>query len=155
MSQFINPRGRVRATLTNAGSSNLGVDGSATAQEFIWTSAQTSYIDSFSLLLEANNFVLTASSFMDLTNLSVGLLIEFQEKGTLFELDNLKLSRELIRFGTPSGVELFISTNAVIVSTHQFATPIVIESGEFFKVTVRDDLTGLVYGEAFLEGFEI
>lgn len=142
----------------NAGSTDMAIDGSTTPAVFTAGPTTTDDIWYVSRIGFTMNDIGTAKldSFGAISDgLTNGLLVQIDINGTTYTTSNVKTNAELIvGFETTfrGQSNSFINDLNFITATTFFVTPVrLLESqSDQFKLTVRDDLTGLELLEVFL-----
>jgi len=145
------------------GSSNdMTVDGSTTAVEFtagpgageIW------YIFEIGLSIEdsGNN---TIDRFGAITELTNGVLIEQTINSTDYEFENLTTNLDIIESFTDHFIRgqanSFLNAGNFFSGKLELRVPVTLvgDNGDEFKMTVRDDLTGLNTLRGLIEGYRV
>lgn len=139
------------AFLLNGSSSEMAVNGSSTPVEFSFTpaSGETWVLSSLSILIMDSG--LTLYSYFGAINsgLTNGLQLILGINGNTYEIANVKNNAELVlTFSSdstimpPSG---FLEVGDAYMGTFKFSAPILLSNstGDFIKIKVRDNLTGL------------
>lgn len=154
--------------LDGSGSSSLNVDGSVTAQRFWYTAPADKWTTIRALTMAiSDDAAVIAGGFGGLAALATGLALEIVRAPIGEEVPDasgmtvladltgslgIKSHADLTAIGadvrfadTASGVD-------VVSARLEFATPIELGAGHRFRITVRDDLTGLTALRAFVAG---
>ena len=141
----------VRSRLKNGSSDDMTVDGSSSPAVFslLADPTQDIFVSEIRFVLVVNDLKFNGGSFggsnSPLTN---GVKLELRSNSTTVELVNLKVNEDFLSFYSPGGVTIHqAASNDVLVAGLYLggAARIVAGSGDFLKVTIRDNLGGTAY----------
>jgi len=134
----------------NAGSKTMNVNGTLGAPvNFLFTPAgQTFYLETLSIFLSDNaNF--SPTGFGAIAALTNGILVEYQSKGVLYTLCTIRDNADIFNvFSEPNfsqSIAGLLSTAAYLTGNRKLQQRIALDPafGDFVRVRVRDNLTGL------------
>lgn len=136
--------------LLNGTSPNMNVNGSGTPVTFQYSppTGQTWYIENLAIFI-ADNANFPTGGFGGIGALANGLIIEFQSKGVLYTFSNIQNNGGILNtFSNHSISEVvsgLLTTDAFLMGSVDFQQRIALDQtfGDFFRVRVRDNLTGL------------
>lgn len=126
----------------NGGSAEMNVDGSTTSVSFTLTvpANETWYIRGLGFNLADSN-IANINNFGNIAGpLTNGLLIELSYNGTTHTITNLKTNTALLHNFHEVGADIFTAT---IFGFMPLDPSMTLETGDFVRATVRDNLTGL------------
>lgn len=138
-----------RGFLANAGVTNMAVNGSLTPQNFDF--APTASNERFQIF-ESSFFLSTAGNvneittkFADFAPLTNGLSLEFLFSGQTYSLTGLiKTNFDLYRVFVDETTTLGAGNRTLMLGSQWHDPPIIFQPNDRFRVTVRDNLTGLI-----------
>ena len=138
----------------NGSNRSMDVNGSGTAQEFEWVvpASETWYLSALVFMI-IDNGSMDRTDFGSISGgIDDGLLIEIRTQGTTYTYANLEDNTDIIHAfpyaqKTPDGVGEeglgFMDEDDMYHALAKFKVPITLVTGDFVRVTVRDNLTGL------------
>jgi|SRR6478609_1319182 len=137
-----------RANLLNGAVSNMAVNGSVTPQNFDFapTTATERFqiFESSFILSTAGNVNELITKFADFAPLTNGLDLSFLFSGQTYSLTGLiKNNFDLYRVFVDETVQIGNGNRTVMIGRQWHDPPIIFQPNDRFRVTVRDNLTGL------------
>lgn len=140
------PNNILRAFLDNNGNDDLRVDGSTAPVEFNLTPdpIKDIRINELRFIMSISQVKFNGDSFGSRRALTNGISIEVQSDQSYTLLANIRINEEFLSFNAPGNIVLMGSgSEDVVISGLNLAGAVVLRagSGDFVKVTVRDDLT--------------
>lgn len=153
----------IAASVKNAGSANLAVNGSVTPVVFEYQPPAGYDIDihGLSLLFEdvtafafGNNFVRSG-----LATLANGLLLECKAADLSFTWQNMKRTRDVVEissdFDMVTGTINFLRANIQLPRNLRLSRDGTYAQPDYLRLTVRDNLTSFDFAEAFFQGTRV
>lgn len=143
----------------SGGSEDLIVNGSGTPVEFTYEAdpAEDIFLRELRVIMSCNGIGFDGDSFGKGHALTNGLLVEVTvNDGAFYDLINVKINEDMLRFATSQGINLFSEFSAatdVLVASYQFSgrEKLVAGSSDELKITVRDNYTNVgLYGMMYL-----
>ncbi len=138
--------------LLDGSSKEMDVNGSGTPDVFSYTASGVEYVDKVTMLLQDPGSMDVRDFGSISGGLSNGLLIEYQSVGSIIQFANLEdngdIATTFSNFWAPVNGEDglgFLDDEDTIVASYIFPQPIELESGDFFRATVRDNLNGISF----------
>ena len=136
----------VTALLKDGANDNLAVDGSGTPVEFEVLADPTDnlQLNQIQFVIVDNAIKVDGTQFINVNELANGMKIEIRSNSSTVELVNLKLTEDFLRIASPGGIILDrSSTRDMLVINIGLggAVSLINGSGDFVRVTVRDDLS--------------
>ena len=136
--------------LSAGGSEHMNVNGSVTPVDFSF--APTSgvwYVETITINI-ADNTDFSVTGFGGLSALTNGLLVSYKTKGTVFNAFTAKTNAHI--FAGFNESPFFIASSSLLGTNNLFNGSVKLQQrivldasfGDYFKATVRDNLTGLV-----------
>jgi len=142
----VNPANFIQDKLREPGTSpDMVVDGSGTPVEFSFDADPSDDLLLFELriIISALAIDFTGSKFANLAKLTNGVKIDVRSNSVTAEIFNIKQNENFLELISPAGVFLDKeSTNDVLAIGLNFGAnvPLIGGSGDFVKITIRDDL---------------
>lgn len=144
----------------DGGDYDLVVNGATTPVEFTYEAPDDGYdvyLRELRLIVSCGGINFNGASFGKGAALANGLLIEVTvNDGSFYDLINVQINEDFLRFATSQGINLFSefsAANDVLVASYQFSgrEKLVSGSGDNVKITVRDNYTNFgLYGINYL-----
>ena len=139
---------------TDAGASNMKVDGSAASKVFHYSSDSTVDIS-----VRCVRFVFSASSFIwngagfgkNSSGITNGILVQgIVNDGSSIDFMNIKMNEDFLRL--PDGIVDSAGATVVLAVTLTFGEGTILKANtsDKIKVTIQDDLTGSLLGVNYL-----
>lgn len=153
--------GAINEFLLNGTSPEMAVDGETTPVVFEWTPGATYDVETTGLSLVVEDGSLKFGEyFMGEDTLPNGVLIEIKSNDVVYQIANLKRTREILQETAPGGFDLFVASPNVVRGYFGIGGLILKKAGTFttddyVRLTVRDDLSKLDHMSAFLQAKEI
>jgi len=145
----------------NGSSQDMRVDGSGVAKEFIFPADGTQDIKLFGikLVIASDSIKFEGDQFIEDIALTNGVKIEVRSNDNTVLLGNVKRSEDLLSLPLTDVKESLNASKDWLVLTFNFALVIVLKggSGDFVKVTIRDNVTNNVKNvfEAVVTGVKV
>lgn len=149
-------QGILNQHLLNASSDEMAIDGGA-GTVFSWTPGSVHDVEGISLAVIVEDATIQfGDHWGGIDDLPNGLLIEARADDTDYTIANLQRTRELFQLTAPGGFDVYAATpdccrGEILISGLIFRK----SSSDYIRVTVRDDLTGLVHQSVLFKGKEI
>lgn len=134
---------------------SLTVDGSAGAIDYEFVPDDDVVVTELALMFEDNGQLAYGDKFLSLAALANGVTIELQSHGQVVTA-GFATTRDLLEYSSPDGFYTDAGGGLYIVkATRQFSQGLRLRDrhGDYIKLTVADDLTGLAYGVASVLGY--
>jgi len=141
------------------GSEDLIVNGSVTPVEFTFGADpdDDTFLRELRVIMTCGGIGFDGDSFGKGAALANGLLVEVTvNDGAFYDLINVQINEDMLRFATSQGINLFSEFSAatdVLVASYQFSgrEKLVAGSADEVKITVRDNYTNVgLYGMKYL-----
>jgi hypothetical protein len=137
-------------TVKNGGSEDLAVNGSLTPVEFVFNADATNDIslNEVRFVLVANTVKIDGASFGPSSTLPNGVLLEIRSDSNTTSVATVKKTEDFLSSYSPGGTTLDRSGSTdLIVAGFYFggAAKLKAGTGDFVKVTIRDDLSAGTY----------
>ena len=136
-------------------SASLTVDGSAGAIDYEFIPDDDLTVTELALMFEFTGQLAYGDKFLNIDALTNGIIIELQSHGQLVNAA-FATTRDLLEYSSPDGFYTDAGGGRYIVkATRQFTQGLRLRDrhGDYIKLTVADDLTGLAYGVASVLGY--
>jgi hypothetical protein len=137
----------------SGGSEDLITNGSVTPVEFTFDADDADgydiYLREIRMIMSCGGISFDGDSFGKGSALTNGLLLEVTvNDGAFYEVINVQINEDVLRFATSQGINLFsefASENDVLVASYQFSgrEKLVAGSDDNVKITVRDNYTNV------------
>lgn len=136
----------------NGSSQSLPVNGSSVPVQFTYTPSDLRFVESLNFFIHDSGTA-DPEDYGSITGpLANGLLIEIKSFGTIYTLCNIQTNADIVSFFSdspmaPSSGSQFLNNSDSYAGTINFRRPITINPtfGDFVRVTVRDNLSGVSY----------
>lgn len=139
----------------------MAVDGSTTPVVYSWSPGATYDVETsaLSLILEDGS-IKFGENFMGETTLPNGMLIEIKADDVVYQITNLKRTREVLQDAAPGGFEVIVASPNVVKGYFGVGGLILRKQGTFatddyVRATVRDDLSKLLHASILMFAKEI
>lgn len=146
--------------LTNSGSSDLNIDGSGSPVSFIAEPSDNKNFILFRLILVMEGANMSWKKYGGISALTNGVLIKVTEDGVERELtiDPIKRNRDFIWYAYDISLDSAVTN--VLRMRWTFARSGTVftlkdNTSDNFKIIIQDDLTGIDYFKAIVQGYEI
>lgn len=154
---------RVFAALEDSGgATNMYVDGSGTAVEYTFDADASDdiYITQVRIVINAADIQFKEGSgsgtFQKINALTNGLKLEIRTSSTTYELVNFKRDEEFLAFGGNDIIDQTDTSDLLTATYDSEGVLLGAGSGDFVKVTVRDDLenAGHIFLGCWIKGYK-
>lgn len=154
--------GFVGTYLLNGTASDMNVNGSVTPVVFKYEPGADADVEmlSLSLIIEEPTIAF-GTSFFGATGLTNGLWIQAKISDVVYELTNMKYTRDGVFFCGPGGFDYISATPDLARCFHEFPSGMVLKkagtfaTNDYLRITVRDNLTSLDFMKCRFEGMKI
>ena len=150
----------INQALENSGSDEMNVDGSVTPVHFTASPSTGKNLVIYRLILAMEDSSMSWTKFAGRSALPNGVLIKVTEDGSERSIvtDPIKTNRDFV--WNAYDVNIQSSTTSVLSMRWTFAkagTVLVLKDAylDNFKITVQDDLSGVSYIKATVQGYEV
>lgn len=141
--------GLVETDLLNSGSAEMAVNGSVTNVFFEFKPDAVNDVEVNQLVLtgEAGTIDFGNAKFLGLANLTNGCRIQVKANDTLYELGDLKVTRDFALFAN-GGFSVYISGQDLLAAVRSFPAGLILKKAgtfanpDFVRVQIRDNVTG-------------
>jgi len=139
-----------KSQVTNTGSTDLRVNGAGTPVDFDVAADPTNdiWLSEVRFVLVVNPLLAEGGKFGPINALTNGVRIQVRSNGVTTDIGNVKITEDFLAFPSRGGTVVDrTGTNDVITVGYYLGgiIPLVAGSGDFLRVTIRDNLTSVKF----------